>query len=122
MNCENGFPLFFIKIEDQNNLVRNVVSAIYNDRSGKHYLISSGENSMPQANQTAEQKQKLWAINPRKPTRRNPARKMRRPAAPTRRKTPRSPPSPPLARKSNRRYWLPLLVQKSEEADIHFQS
>jgi hypothetical protein len=46
--------LTFTEIENQNGRVRNVVSAIYNDRSGKHNLISSGENSMPQAVQTAE--------------------------------------------------------------------
>jgi hypothetical protein len=76
------------------------VSAIYNARSGAQDAASCGETKILQASQPAE-KIKLWATNPRNPTRRNPHRNNPRPAAPARKKAQPWPPSP-LPRKSNR--------------------
>ena len=86
----------------------NPASAIYNDLSGAQDSVSCGETKIPPASQPAEQI-KLWATNPRKPTRRSPARNNPKPAAPAPRKAQPWPPSL-RPRKSNR----PLLAVSPE--------
>jgi hypothetical protein len=61
---------------------------------------------MPQVNQPAEEKSKLWATVPRKPTRRNPAKTKPKPTTQRKIKSKPSLPNKPPARKSKP---LPLI-------------
>ena len=78
-----------------------ITSSIYFTHAATHDVASSGETNMPLESQSAVIKN-LWAINPRKRTRRNLVKKKTKPARLTQRKARPKRPSPPLVKRSNR--------------------